>query len=95
MSGAGIRGGQVLGSSDDFGLGPQENPYTVVHDVNATILRLIGIDHLKLTYLYQTRDSRLTDVHGDGCLTVLGVTAGDHIAGLGRIQMRADGGFQS
>jgi hypothetical protein len=68
MSGAGIRGGQVLGSSGDFGLRPQENPYTV-HDVNATILRLMGIDHLKLTYLYQSRDMRLTDVHGENEFT--------------------------
>lgn len=68
MSGAGIRGGQVLGSSDDFGLRPQESPFTV-HDVNATILRLLGIDHLKLTYLYQSRDMRLTDVHGENEFT--------------------------
>jgi hypothetical protein len=68
MSGAGIRGGQVLGSSDDFGLRPQEFPVTV-HDVNATILRLMGIDHTRLTYLYQSRDIRLTDVHGDNEFT--------------------------
>jgi hypothetical protein len=68
MAGAGIRGGQVLGSSDDFGLRPQEFPLTV-HDVNATILRLIGMDHTKLTYLYQSRDMRLTDVHGENEFT--------------------------
>ena len=64
MAGAKIRGGQVLGSSDDFGLRAQENPYNA-HDVNATILRLIGLDHTKLTYPYQSRDMRLTDVHGE------------------------------
>ncbi len=68
MAGAGIQGGQVLGSSDDFGLRPQEMPVTV-HDVNATILRLMGMDHLKLTYLYQSRDMRLTDVHGENEFT--------------------------
>ena len=68
MAGAGIRGGQVLGSSDDFGLRPQEMPLTV-HDVNATILRLIGMDHTRLTYLYQSRDMRLTDVHGENEFT--------------------------
>jgi hypothetical protein len=68
MAGAGIRGGQVLGSSDDFGLRPAESPFTV-HDVNATILRLIGMDHTKLTYLYQSRDIRLTDVHGENEFT--------------------------
>ena len=68
MAGAGIKGGQVLGSSDDFGLRPQEFPVTV-HDVNATILRLMGLDHLKLTYLFQSRDMRLTDVHGENEFT--------------------------
>jgi len=68
MAGAGVKGGQVLGSSDDFGLRPQEFPVTV-HDVNATILRLMGLDHKKLTYLYQSRDMRLTDVAGDGEFT--------------------------
>jgi hypothetical protein len=68
MAGAGIRGGQVLGSSDDFGLRPVEFPVTV-HDLNATILRLLGLDHMKLTYLYQSRDMRLTDVHGENEFT--------------------------
>lgn len=70
MAGAGIRGGQVLGSSDNFGLRPQEMPVTV-HDVNATILHLIGMDHTRLTYLYQSRDMRLTDVHGENEFTKL------------------------
>jgi hypothetical protein len=68
MAGAGIRGGQVLGSSDDFGLRPADSPFNV-HDVNATILRLIGMDHTRLTYLYQSRDMRLTDVHGENEFT--------------------------
>ncbi len=74
MAGAGIKGGQVLGASDDFGLRPVEFPVTV-HDVNATILRLMGIDHTRLTYLYQSRDMRLTDVHGENEFTkqLLGV----------------------
>ena len=68
MAGAGIKGGQVLGSSDEFGLRPAESPFDA-HDFNATILRLIGMDHTKLTYLYQSRDMRLTDVHGDNEFT--------------------------
>ena len=68
MAGAGIHGGQVLGSSDDFGLRPQESPFNV-HDVNATILSLLGLDHTRLTYLYQSRDMRLTDVHGEAEFT--------------------------
>jgi hypothetical protein len=64
MAGAGIRGGQVLGATDEFGLRAAESPFSV-HDVNATILRLIGLDHTRLTYPYQSRDMRLTDVHGE------------------------------
>jgi hypothetical protein len=64
MAGAGIAGGRILGATDEFGLRPVENPVTS-HDVNATILRLMGLDHLKLTYFYQGRDQRLTDVHGE------------------------------
>jgi hypothetical protein len=64
LAGAGIHGGQVLGASDEFGLRAVESPFSV-HDVNATILRLIGLDHAKLTYFYQSRDMRLTDVHGE------------------------------
>jgi hypothetical protein len=64
MAGAGIRGGRVYGATDEFGLRPAENPVDT-HDVNATILRLMGLDHTRLTYFYQGRDQRLTDVHGD------------------------------
>ncbi|MBI3207798.1 MAG: DUF1501 domain-containing protein [Candidatus Solibacter usitatus] len=64
MAGAGIRGGRVYGATDEFGLRPTVNPVDA-HDVNATILRLLGVDHHRLTYFYQGRDQRLTDVHGD------------------------------
>jgi Protein of unknown function (DUF1501) len=62
--GAGVRGGRVFGATDEFGLRPVEHPI-VNHDINATILRLLGLDHTKLTYFYQGRDQRLTDVHGE------------------------------
>jgi Protein of unknown function (DUF1501) len=68
MAGAGIKGGRVLGATDDFGLRPIDYPVTS-HDVNATILRLLGIDHTRLTYFYQGRDQRLTDVHGEAEFT--------------------------
>ena len=68
--GGGYPNGQHIGSSDEFGLRAQEMPVTV-HDVNATILRLIGMDHTRLTYLYQSRDMRLTDVHGENEFTKL------------------------
>jgi hypothetical protein len=64
MAGAGISGGRVLGATDEFGLRPVEHPVNA-HDVNATILRLLGLDHTRLTYFYQGRDQRLTDVHGE------------------------------
>lgn len=68
FAGAGVKGGRVHGSTDDFGLRPAENP-VLCHDVNATILRMLGMDHLRLTYFYQGRDQRLTDVHGENEFT--------------------------
>ena len=65
MAGGGIKGGQVLGATDEFGVQAAEMRVDA-HDVNATILRLLGLDHKHLTYLYQGRDIRLTDVKGDG-----------------------------
>ncbi|HWB98710.1 MAG TPA: DUF1501 domain-containing protein [Bryobacteraceae bacterium] len=63
LAGGGVRGGQVLGSTDEFGVQAVDLRVDA-HDVNATLLRLIGLDHEKLTYFYQGRDQRLTDVHG-------------------------------
>jgi hypothetical protein len=68
MAGAGIRGGQAIGATDDFGVHAAEDKVDA-HDVNATILRLLGLDHEKLTYLYQGREHSLTDVHGQGEFT--------------------------
>ena len=68
MAGAGIQGGRALGATDEFGLRAVEQPKSI-HDVNATILRLMGVDHLKLTWRYQGRDMRLTDVHGENEFT--------------------------
>ncbi len=68
MAGGGIKGGRILGATDEFGVQAAEMRVDA-HDVNATILRLMGIDHRKLTYLYQGRDMRLTDVKGDGEFT--------------------------
>jgi hypothetical protein len=68
MAGAGIRGGRALGATDEFGLRAVEQPKTI-HDIHASMLRLMGIDHTKLTYRYQSRDQRLTDVHGENEFT--------------------------
>jgi hypothetical protein len=63
MAGAGIKGGQVVGSSDEFGYKALEQPVSV-HDLHATMLHLLGMDHKKLTYRFNGRDVRLTDVYG-------------------------------
>jgi uncharacterized protein (DUF1501 family) len=63
MAGAGIKGGQVIGSSDEFGYKAVEQPISY-HDLHATVLHLLGIDHTKLTYRFNGRDTRLTDVCG-------------------------------
>jgi len=63
MAGGGIKGGTVYGSTDEFGFKAQENP-TSVHDLHATMLHLLGLDHQELTYRYAGRDFRLTDVYG-------------------------------
>jgi hypothetical protein len=64
MAGARIRGGQVIGSSDEFGYKAEEQPITI-HDLHASILNLMGMDHTRLTYRFNGRDMRLTDVYGD------------------------------
>jgi hypothetical protein len=63
MAGGGIKAGMVYGATDDFGYNITENPVHV-HDFQATMLHLMGIDHERLTYKYQGRRFRLTDVHG-------------------------------
>jgi uncharacterized protein (DUF1501 family) len=64
LAGGGVKGGQVVGATDEFGFQAVENRVHV-HDLHATILRLLGFDHTKLTYRYAGRDFRLTDVHGN------------------------------
>ena len=59
-----MRGGTVYGATDEFGFQAVENRMHV-HDLHATILQLLGFDHLKLTYRYAGRDFRLTDVQGN------------------------------
>jgi hypothetical protein len=63
LAGGGVKGGMAYGTTDEFGMNVQENPVHV-HDLHATILHLLGIDHTRLTYRYAGRDFRLTDVHG-------------------------------
>ena len=63
LAGGGIKGGQTIGETDEFGLMPASGSVDV-HDLHATILRQFGLDHTKLTYRFQGRDFRLTDVAG-------------------------------
>jgi hypothetical protein len=63
MAGARIRGGQVIGASDEFGYKAEQQPVSV-HDLHATILDLLGLDHKRLTFRHHGRDMRLTDVYG-------------------------------
>src|SRR5204863_6612104 len=70
MAGGGIKPGLVYGESDDFCYNVAKDPVHV-HDFQATLLHLLGIDHEKLTYRFQGRDFRLTDVHGEVVKDVL------------------------
>lgn len=64
MAGAGIKGGQSIGATDEFGWKAEQQIVTA-HDLHATILHLLGIDHKRLTYFYNGRNMRLTDVAGE------------------------------
>ncbi len=64
LCGGGVKGGQVYGATDDFGFKAEDKPVHV-HDLHATLLKLLGFDHTRLTYRYAGRDFRLTDVYGN------------------------------
>jgi uncharacterized protein (DUF1501 family) len=64
LAGGGVRGGHVHGATDEFGFAAVERRVHV-HDLHATMLHLLGLDHTRLTYRYAGRDFRLTDVHGE------------------------------
>jgi len=67
LAGGGIRGGKIIGATDEIGLRAVEDKVHM-HDAHATMLSLLGLDHRKLTYLFQGREQRLTDVGGDNDL---------------------------
>ncbi|QDU49935.1 DUF1501 domain-containing protein [Gimesia panareensis] len=64
LAGGGVKGGQAYGATDEFGFAAVENKVHV-HDLHATVLKLLGFDHERLTYRFAGRDFRLTDVHGN------------------------------
>jgi hypothetical protein len=71
MAGGGVKGGQVIGETDDIAWGVVRDPVHV-HDLQATILHLAGLDHTRLTYRFQGRDFRLTDIAGNVVRAVMG-----------------------
>jgi hypothetical protein len=70
LAGGGIKGGVTRGATDDLGYNAVED-VTPVHDLHATMLHLLGVDHKRLTYKFQGRDFRLTDVHGNVVKSIL------------------------
>jgi uncharacterized protein (DUF1501 family) len=64
LAGGGVRAGHVHGETDELGFNVVKDPVHV-HDLNATLLHLLGMDHTRLTFRFQGRDYRLTDVHGE------------------------------
>ena len=70
MAGAGVKKGLTFGATDDYCYNITENPVHV-HDLNATIMHLLGVDHTRLTYRFQGRDFRLTDIHGEVVTKIL------------------------
>lgn len=70
LAGGGVRGGMTYGATDELGYHAVENVVTI-HDLHATILHLLGFDHTRLTFRFQGRDFRLTDVHGNVLTPIL------------------------
>jgi arylsulfatase A-like enzyme len=70
MAGGGVQGGVVVGATDDYGYRVVQKRFTI-HDLHATMLHLLGIDHTRLTYRFSGRDMRLTDVAGQVMADVL------------------------
>jgi hypothetical protein len=70
MAGAGVKAGMTYGETDDYSYNIVKDPVHI-HDLNATTLHLLGVDHTKLTYRFAGRDYRLTDVHGNVVKSVI------------------------
>ena len=70
LAGGGVKGGTIYGATDEYGYKVVENKATI-HDLHATMLHLLGLDHKRLTVRFSGRDMRLTDVHGEVLFPVL------------------------
>ena len=71
MAGGGSKGGTVYGATDEYGYKVVDDK-CMIHDLHATMLHLLGMDHKRLTYRWGGRDMRLTDVHGELIEAVIG-----------------------
>ena len=71
MAGGGVKGGTSYGDTDDYGFYAVRNKVHI-HDLHATLLHLLGLDHEKLTYRHAGRDFRLTDVYGQVVTDIMG-----------------------
>jgi hypothetical protein len=71
LAGGGFKGGMAYGATDEMGMSVVENPLDI-HDIHATILHQMGVDHERLTFRFGGRDVRLTDVHGRVIRDLLG-----------------------
>jgi hypothetical protein len=71
MAGGGVRGGMVFGETDDYSYNVVRDPVHI-HDLNATVLHCLGIEHERLTFRHLGRDYRLTDIHGKLVKPLLG-----------------------
>ena len=71
LAGGGVRGGQTIGATDELGFGVAHDRVHM-HDLHATVLHLLGIDHQRLTFKFQGRNFRLTDVSGEVVRKLLG-----------------------
>jgi uncharacterized protein (DUF1501 family) len=70
LAGGGVKAGTIYGATDEYGYKAIENKVTI-HDLHATMLHLLGMDHKRLTYRFSGRDMRLTDVHGEVVHSIL------------------------
>ena len=78
LAGAGIKGGQKIGETDEVGYKAEEQ-ITTCHDLHATVLNLLGLDHKRVTYFFNGRHMRLTDVHGELIPQIAGATKSETV----------------
>ena len=71
LAGGGVKGGTIYGATDEYGYKALPDSKVTIHDLHATMLHLLGLDHTRLTYRFSGRDIRLTDVHGEVLFPIL------------------------